>query len=379
VTLPRVDDLAVEHAEARLVGLRLRTAHHAAHDAVQLRPTVLVRVRLAGGTEGWGECPALPRPTYTDEYATGAFAVLRDLLLPRLLNRSAHAAEAAADGAPEPGEAIVGHPMAHAAVADALLDASLRAQGRSLADALGASRARLATRPVVTAADADELVARVGEQVDAGARAVGLKASSDDPHAAARAVRACFPDLGLSIDGNGRLGGVSDDGWRKFDELALDEIEQPCAPDDWLGSARVAGCVGCPIALDESIRTPADVRTAAVLGAGHVINVKPARVGGVERAMAVTRAATRAGLEVFAGGLLESGVGRAAALAVAAVLPGSRPTHLLPSAAYWERDLTDPLTGRAGEIDLPEGPGIGRVPDPDRLEAATLERCAFGA
>jgi O-succinylbenzoate synthase len=264
--------------------------------------------------------------------------------------------------------------MAHAAIADARLDAALRAEGRSLAEALGATRSQLSTRPVVTAADVDELVGRVGALVDAGARAVGLKASPSDPAAGVREVRAAFPDLGLALDGNGRLAQVGDDQWRRLDRLALDEIEQPCAPGDWMGSARVAGCVGCPIVLDESIETEADVRTAAVLGAGRVVNLKPARVGGVVRATKIGRAAAHVGLEVFAGGMLESGIGRATALGLAASLPGDRPTHLLPSDAYWERDVTDPLTGVVGCVDVPAGPGIGRTPDLDVLDALTIDR-----
>jgi O-succinylbenzoate synthase len=72
--------------------------------------------------------------------------------------------------------------------------------------------------------------------------------------------------------------------------------------------------------------------------------------------------------------MLESGVGRAAALAVAAHPSCTLPTDLGPSSAYFAEDLTDPIAlDAAGRVLVPAGPGIGRSPDPARLEATTTE------
>ena len=49
------------------------------------RPLLLLRVQTVEGASGIGECSALAEPTYTEEYADGAEAVLRDHLIPRLL------------------------------------------------------------------------------------------------------------------------------------------------------------------------------------------------------------------------------------------------------------------------------------------------------
>ena len=118
-------------------------------------------------------------------------------------------------------------------------------------------------------------------------------------------------------------------------------------------------------------RIPERLRTAAVLGAAGGINLKPARVGGVRAAVALARSAADRGLDVFVGGMLESGIGRAAALAVASSPACTGPTHLGPSAQYWTADVTEPITGSDGRIDVPAGPGVGRVPDAERLAAAT--------
>jgi O-succinylbenzoate synthase len=353
---------AVDEIEVRLVGLELRSPHFAAHGVVTERPTVIVRV-TSECVDGWGECPALPDPSYTAEYAAAAFEVLRDRVIPAFFGRDR--------------PSVVGHPMARGALADALLDLALRHEERGLTDALGSSRSVLPTRVVVTAPDLESLVARVGEEVERGVRFVGLKASRSDLYDRVHAVRSAFPELRLTVDGNGGLGGVDDGAWARLDKLGLDEVEQPCPPGDWLGSARVAGCLSCAVALDESIASVADVHTAAVLGAGRVVNLKPARVGGIRAALDVARAAEQRGFGVFVGGMLESGVGRAAALGLAASLPGDAPTHLQPSVAYWERDLTAPITGRPGTVDVPQGRGIGRVPEMATVKALTLDRCTM--
>jgi O-succinylbenzoate synthase len=359
----------VRRAAAVLVGGTLRREHHASHGTTAERPTVLVEVELEDGSVGWGECPALPRPTYTAEYAAGAFALLRDELLPALVaGRSSD---------------VAGHPMATGAVADAVLDAQLRGEDRSLGEALGVERTEVVARAVVgtaAAAGLDVLLAAVAERVAEGYEHVGIKVGPAWLEEPIAAVRSSWPDLGLSIDANGSLGALDDGRWRALDAFGLDEVEQPCRAGDWVGSARVAGCVPCPVGLDEGIESWHDVRTAAVLGAGRVVNVKPARCGGVVRALRVVRVASELGLGVGVGGMLESGVGRAAALAVAGLAACDRPTHLGPSSAYWELDLTDAIEGGgSGLVVLPTGPGIGRVPHPERLAERTIDRAELRA
>lgn len=356
-------------ASVILLGGRLRAGHHAAHGTTVERPTVLVEVESADGTVGWGECPALPQPGYTGEYTSAAFALLRDHLLPALVA-----------GRPT---TVPGHPMATGAVADARLDAALRAEGRSLAGALGASRATVEGRAIVSVpagAGPEPLVAAVASRVDEGYRRVGIKVHPRWLEEPIGALRTTFPALGISVDANGSLARLEDDRWRSLDRFDLDEVEQPCRAGDWLGSVRVAGCVGAPVSLDESVTSWHDVRTAVVLGAARVINVKPARCGGVARALGIIRYASDAGLGVVVGGMLESGVGRAAALVLAGLDQCDRPTHLGPSAAYWDEDVTDPLVSAGpGSIEVPTGPGLGRVPLPERLAERTLERVELRA
>jgi O-succinylbenzoate synthase len=345
------------------VSVPLVRPHRAAHGTEVDRQVVLVRVVLADGTSGWGECPTLTHPTYAAEYTAGAFALLRDEVVPWLLGG--------------PGAGPVGHPMATAAVLTAHLDATLRRQGTALVERLGSRHGRpavaVATTAVVGRHDGiDALVDVVADRVVGGAALVKLKVSSRPGDLdAVRAVRATWPGLALAVDANGTLDNRS---VAVLDELDLTYVEQPAPADDLLGSAALARRLSCPVALDESVTSLAALEVAVTVGAGTIVNVKPARLGGPPGAAVVAQAAVDAGCGVFVGGMLETAVGRAAALAVAALPVCTLPSDLGPSARYFETDLAGPLVAdAAGRVVVPTGPGIGVTPDPARLEQVVLE------
>ncbi|MCU1357717.1 MAG: Mandelate racemase/muconate lactonizing protein [Acidimicrobiales bacterium] len=356
-----------EPIEVELVRVRvpLLRPFGAAHGIETVRDVVLVRVVLADGSEGWGECSALSRPTYTGEHTAGAWAVLRDELVPARLG-----------GRTSP---IVGHPMASASLLDAEVDARLRSAGRSLAGQLAGlhgdePRPFVAMTAVVGRnGSIDERLTMVATHVDEGVALVKMKVTPGvrDLEAVGE-VRAAWPQLRLAVDFNGSADLAS---LAALDGLDLAYVEQPAPADALVESAFLAGRIAAPVALDESITGPGTFTSAVALGAGSVVNVKPSRLGGSHAAAQLVSDAVNAGVAVFVGGMLETGVGRASALAVAA-LPGcTLPTDLGPSSRYLAVDLTDPIvTDAAGRIVVPDGPGTGRVPDPDRLDAAAVDR-----
>jgi O-succinylbenzoate synthase len=76
------------------------------------------------------------------------------------------------------------------------------------------------------------------------------------------------------------------------------------------------------------------------------------------------------GIDAWCGGMLETGIGRAANLALATVPGITLPGDLSASARYFERDLTTPFElGPGGTLAPPQGPGLGIAPDPDALAA----------
>jgi O-succinylbenzoate synthase len=368
VTSPGARPDGPEVVEVTLVRVRvpLPRAVCSGHGTEDVRDVVLVRVEVAGGSVGWGECSALALPTYTSEYTAGAWAVLRDVLVPAALEGRV----------PD----VVGHPMARTALAVAGLDAHLRAEGQALAARLGllhgAPRAAVAVTAVVGRSDdPDEVVAEVARHVEAGAALVKLKVTPRplDLEAVA-AVRTTWPDLALAVDGNGTLDNRS---LSLLDAHGLAYVEQPAPADALLESAGHARRIDAPVALDESVTSEAVLETIAALGAAAIVNVKPARAGGPHAAARLATRAVELGLVPFVGGMLETGVGRAAALAVASLPVFALPTDLGPSSRYADpaHELTEPLELDAeGRLPVPAGPGIGVVPRPDRVDAVAIDR-----
>ncbi len=341
----------------------LESAHGVEHD----RWSILVRVVGDDGAEGWGECPALAAPTYTGEWHEGAWTVL--------LN---HLAPAALAGRPA---GVRGHPMAVAAVETALVDLELARRGVSLASAIGATREAVPVCAVVGIAPTiDELLARVERAGTEGYQAVKLKIRDGWDLEPLRAVRGTWPALPLAADANGVYDRArATELAPQVDELGLLYLEQPLPADDLVGAATLASAMGTPLALDEGAGSWHVIETALALGAADAVNLKPARLGGLVATLDAHALVLERGVPAWVGGMLELGVGRAAALAVAA-LPGCvLPTDLGPSSRYVEHDVVEPfeLTGE-GMLAVPTGPGIGRVPDEERLDEVAVARRVVG-
>ena len=123
----------IEAVELRRVRLPLVRDFRTSFGTESVREALVIRLLSSDG-EGWGECVAGSAPLYSSEYVDGAWSVIRDHLVPRLLGTTALSAAAVAPLL----AGIKGHRMAKAALEMAVLDAELRAARMSLAEFLGA-------------------------------------------------------------------------------------------------------------------------------------------------------------------------------------------------------------------------------------------------
>jgi O-succinylbenzoate synthase len=348
--------LTIEQVELRRIRLPLVSPFRTSSTGIDSRDVLLVRVITAEAV-GWGECAAMNEPLYSPEYTEGAHAVLREHLVPRLLRRPDL-------GASEVGPCLApvkGHPMAKSAVETAVLDAELRTAGMSLAVYLGATTEEVPVGVSVgLARSVGELITAVDGYVAEGYQRVKLKIEPGWDVGPVAAVRKQFPDLPLQVDANGAYTLADSSRLADLDEFNLVLIEQPLAADDLTAHAELARRLRTPICLDESITSARAARHAIELGATAIINVKPGRVGGYLEARRVHDVCREHGVPAWCGGMLETGIGRAANLALAA-LPGfNLPGDLSASRRYFARDITPPfdlLPG--GFLAVPMGPGIG--------------------
>lgn len=321
------------------------------------RECILIEVS-ADGLTGYGECVADRDPGYAYETAGTAWHVLRDFLVPAVLGQDiSRPADFQARVA-----GVRGHPMAKAGVELALWDLLGKRAGKSLRALLGGTRDRVAVGVSVgLQASPDALVSTVGRYLAQGYGRIKIKIKPGRDVADAGAVRRAFPETQLQVDANSAYTLETAAALQPLDDLDLLLIEQPLAEDDLWDHSRLQLRFRTPLCLDESILTARHARQALEMAACRVINIKAGRVGGLSQAVAIHDVCRSAGVPVWCGGMLETGVGRAGNLALAS-LPGfALPGDVSASDRYYHLDVTHQrfVLNPDSTIDVPSGPGLG--------------------
>jgi O-succinylbenzoate synthase len=332
---------------------------------------VLVRVET-DEAEGWGECVADARPDFSGEFNEGAWLVLREFLAPALF----HAGDVDVASIEASLAEIRGNPMAKAALIDAFVDAELRADGVSLASWLGADRERVECGVSIgIARSTNALLGQVEGYLREGYRRVKLKIQPGTDVDRVRAIRGAYPDILLSVDANAAYAPADVDVFRSMEDLELLMIEQPLHHEDLVRHAELQALLRTDLCLDESIRSLADSAAALDLGACRIVNIKQGRVGGVLEARRIHDLCRERGVPVWCGGMLETGVGRALNLSLAAMPGFTLPGDTSASGRYFAEDLTPPFElAPDGTMAVPSEPGIGVSPLPHRLDACVTRR-----
>jgi O-succinylbenzoate synthase len=362
-----VNTLTLEAVELRRIHLSLVAPFETSFGVQTKRDILLVKASTSVG-EGWGECVAGEEPTYSSEYVDAAQHVLVHHLLPRLFAVQRLSAEDVA-GILHP---VHGHHMAKAAIEMAILDAQLRAADESFGQYLGAVRSEVDCGVSVGIhRTIPELLHTVGEYLDQGYRRIKLKIKPGWDVEPVRAVRERFGDVPLQVDANTAYAISDAKHLAQLDVFDLLLIEQPMPEEQVLAHAELAKVVRTPICLDESITSAQAATDAIQLGACQIINIKPGRVGGYLEARRIHDVCAGHGVPVWMGGMLETGLGRAGNVAMAAMANFTLPGDTSASDRYYHRDITEPFVLTDGRLRVPSGPGLGVNVDLDYLDSIT--------
>jgi L-alanine-DL-glutamate epimerase-like enolase superfamily enzyme len=285
--------------------------------------------------------------------------------------------DAAGDTAPDA-------PVARAALDCALHDLVAQAAGAPLAAWLatasgGAARTRVAASALVTSPVPAEAAVEAVRLRDAGFRCLKLKLGAagalERDLARIAAVRAAIGhDCALRLDANGAWSAAeAARALAALGGLGVELVEQPVASSEVEVLAALRANSPVRIAADESAAVARDLARVLALRAADVVVLKPAALGGLRAAWRLAARARAIGCELFVTTLLDGAVSRAAALALAAALPGPLRACGLATGALLAADLAPPEPIRDGALDVPARPGLGVA-----LDAAALARVADG-
>ena len=373
--------LCVDRIIIREIRLELREPFRISSGLVTDRRIALLELFDRDGARTWSECVAFQLPNYTSETIETAWMAIREWLAPRVLGREFTG--------PDDVHAVLernirGHNMAKAAVEMGCWGLTATTRNTSLSALLGGTRDRVPTGiSLGIQAEPHLLVERAVAAVTAGYRKIKVKIQPGQDIDYVRAVRDALGDtVDMMADANSAYTLRDIDHLAQLDELDLIMLEQPLGDDDLVRHAILQQRMSTPICLDESITSVHRAEDMITLQSGRIINIKPGRVGGFSAAKAIHDVAMHAGLPVWCGGMLESGIGRAYNVALASLPNFLLPGDLSPSARYWERDVVTPewTMDPGGRVAVPlEHPGIGVAVDTDRIDDLTQRQEVLSA
>jgi O-succinylbenzoate synthase len=368
----KIESLALHHISMPLVA-----PFETSFGRETVRQCILIVLKSEGLT-GYGECVATRDPGYNYETTGTAWHILKDFIAPLILGKDVTDAE----DFQKRIEGIRGHHLAKAGVEMALWDLLGKREGKSLRKMFGGAREKVEVGVSIGIQEsASALVGTVASYLEQGYRRVKIKIKPGRDVGETSAVRKQYPDLRLQVDANSAYTLETAAALKPLDDLDLLLIEQPLYEDDIWDHRKLQADFKTPICLDESVVSPRHARYALEMGACRIINIKPARVGGLSQGIAIHDLCRAQNAPVWCGGMLETGVGRASNLALAS-LPGFvLPGDISASDRYYHRDITNERFVLNGDstIDVPDSPGLGVTIDEAAFKEFTLAEVTLKA
>jgi O-succinylbenzoate synthase len=369
--------MKIERIDVREIHMRLRAPFETSFGAVEHRRILLLEAH-ADGISGWGEGTATEGPFYISETVDTTWIMLRDFLIPRVLGKEI----ASAQDVPELLKPIRGNEMAKAVLETAIWHLESLARGLPLYQTIGGTLREIPCGVSLgIQATIDGLIAMVEREVAAGYQRIKLKIKPGKDLAVLREVRRRFPDIKLSVDANSAYSLSDVNHLKQFDEVGLLMMEQPLAWDDMYDHSRLQAQIATPICLDESIHHSRHAQAAVEMGACRVVNIKLGRVGGHAEASRIQAYCAQAGIPVWCGGMMESGIGRAHNIAMSTQPGFVWPGDVSASQRYWEEDIIEPevQVTPGGTIQVPQTAGLGYEVRERRVRELTVRHESYTA
>lgn len=269
--------------------------------------------------------------------------------------------------------------IAKSAINGAVWDLYAKSKGISLAKALGGVKSEIEVGiSLGIEENMEDLLENIKEKTEEGYKRIKVKIKPGKDIEVIDKVRERFPNIPLMVDANSAYTLDDIDTLKQLDQYNLMMIEQPLTAGDLIDHAKLQKEIETAICLDESIHSYDDARKAIELGSGRIINMKIARVGGLTEAKRIHDLCVKENIDMWCGGMLESGVGRAHNVAITTLANFTLPGDTAASSRYWDKDIIEPeVTVDQGILKVPTGPGIGYEVNREELLKHTKEVAKF--
>ena len=364
--------MKIENVEIRYIKMKLVAPFKTSYGVEEFEEHIIVKINSEGLT-GWGEVPVEPVPLYSYETVQTAWHILSDLLIPAILKKDISRIE--------DHLGIIknfrGHPMAKGGVETALYDLFAQREKKSLSQFLGGTRNKIDVGVSIgIQSSTSKLIEDITGYLNKGYKRIKIKIEPGNDIEYIKAVRKEYPGILFQVDANSAYTMQDLPLLKSMDEFDLLLIEQPLAHDDIYQHSLLQRELKTNLCLDESIHSLRDAEAALGMQSCRVINIKPARVSGIHESILIHNYCQEHNIPVWHGGMLESGIGRAANVALASLPNFTLPGDISASSRYYVEDIVDPLfeLNNDGTISAPTGHGLGVNVINEKLERVTVRK-----
>ena len=335
---------------------------------------VFVKITTDDGYIGWGEQRALPSWSY--ETTESITTTIQHHIGPLLLGQDPlnhNAIHHAIYNALKPAVSN-GHPFAKAAVDIALHDVRGRILGVPLHTLFGGKRHDTLPLCYALSIDTPEIMGLKAKALAPCScfkvKVAGNPAADEER---LRAVHEAMPDAQLWIDANQSYtpSNALELLKRVEDIRKIYCMEQPVASQDWFGMKRVREDASVPIAIDEGCFTYFDLAKVVRLECADAVVLKVCKSGGLAGCLKSVHVAEANSIELLGSGLTEAGIGFIASVHLFATLDLVLPAEL-NAPAFLETMAVSGVEIHDHIVTVPDGPGLGVVPDEDYIKANLL-------
>lgn len=354
----------IDRIDTTLIDLPTIRGHVLSMTTMMVQSIVLVRIRFSDGSVGLGEGTSIGGMSYGAESPESIKMAIDTYIAPVLEGMDADQINAAID---RMQRAVKGNPIARCAVETALWD--------GLAKRLGVSVARLFGGPVRTAMPVAWTLASGRSETDieeaqemlASRRhnifklKIGKRSVREDIAHVAAICDAVGDRASIRVDVN-QAWSLSEARWglKGLQDIGVDLVEQPIGARHLQQLKSLTDSYEIAVMADEALQGPEDAMACAADRSADVFAVKIAQSGGLKRGSEVASIAQAAGIGLYAGTMLEAGVGTAAALQLFSTFPTLEWGTELFGPLLMKHDILErPIRYDDFSVHLPEGPGLG--------------------
>jgi muconate cycloisomerase len=363
----------IDQIETLILDIPTIRGHVLSMATMRTQTAVLVRVKFSDGSEGIGEGTTIGGLSYGPESPEGIQSAIETYIAPGLLGRNSDDV----NGAIQLIDKLVkGNRIAKTAVEIALWDGLGKRLGVPVSQLFGgAVHERLPVAWTLASGNSETDIAEAQQMIETRRHNVfklkiGKRAVRDDVAHVARIKEAVGDAASVRVDIN-TAWSLQDARWglRGLQEAGCELVEQPVPARYRRAMAELTRSYEIAVMADEALNGPEDALEVVTAQAADVFAVKIGQSGGLKRASEVIAIGQAAGLGLYGGTMLETGLSTVAALQLFSTVDDlAWGTELFGPLLLTEDILANPIVYRDFCVEIPHGPGIGATLDPDKID-----------